>query len=110
MGRLLRNLPPGPVCIVGSDIPGLHAHHVAAAFAALTRNDAVFGPATDGGYWLVGLKRVSPPPPAIFCGVRWSTPHALDDSIATLGRCKVARVAELADVDTVEDLPRHPCR
>ena len=57
MGRLFRDLPPGPVVIVGADIPGIRAAHVAAAFAALGRHDAVLGPAEDGGYWLVGLKR-----------------------------------------------------
>lgn len=73
MGRLLRSMPPGPVCIVGADIPGLRARHVARAFEALGTAEAVFGPATDGGYWLVGLRRTGAVPAGMFGGVRWST-------------------------------------
>ena len=57
MGRLARALPPGPVIIVGSDVPAIRPHHIVATFKALGRHDAVFGPAADGGYWLVGLRR-----------------------------------------------------
>ncbi len=48
---------PGPVVIIGADIPEITPDHIGRAFAALGRSDAVFGPAADGGYWLVGLKR-----------------------------------------------------
>ena len=54
MGRILRMMPPGPVCIVGGDIPGLGPAHIDRAFGLLGTHDAVFGPAPDGGYWLVG--------------------------------------------------------
>lgn len=104
MGRILRGLPPGPVCIVGADVPGLRAAHVARAFAALGRHDAVFGPAPDGGYWLVGLKRVARPPATFLDGVRWSSPHALGDSVASLPGRRVAIVDRLRDVDTAADL------
>ena len=57
MARLFRSLPPGPVCIIGADIPGITPAHVARAFAALGAHDAVIGPAPDGGYWLIGLRR-----------------------------------------------------
>jgi rSAM/selenodomain-associated transferase 1 len=105
MGRLLRRLPRGPVCIVGGDIPGLDKRHVARAFHLLSGHDAVFGPAPDGGYWLVGMKRVAPPPATLFRDVRWSTPHALQDSIASLPGCRVALADRLSDVDTASDLP-----
>ena len=59
MARVFATLPPGPAVIVGSDIPALTPAHIAAAFGALGRAEAVFGPATDGGYWLVGLRRRS---------------------------------------------------
>ena len=98
MARTARALPPGPVVIVGCDIPGMTAGHVAAAFRKLGSFDAVFGPATDGGYWLVGLRRrprfIDP-----FTNVRWSTRHALADTVAGLGGARVAMVAMLADVD-----------
>lgn len=104
MGRLLRHLPPGPVCIVGADIPSVEAAHIARAFAALGRNEAVFGPAPDGGYWLVGLKRASSVPATLFRAVRWSTQHALTDTLGGLAHCRVAFVDQLTDVDTGTDL------
>lgn len=106
MGRLLRRLPPGPVCIVGGDIPGLDKGHVARAFDLLGGHDAVFGPAPDGGYWLVGMTRIAPPPATLFRGVRWSTSHALQDSIDSLPGLRVALADTLSDVDTASDLLR----
>ncbi|MHA7850658.1 TIGR04282 family arsenosugar biosynthesis glycosyltransferase [Roseovarius sp.] len=106
MGRLLRRLPAGPVCIVGGDIPGLQKGHVARAFDLLGGHDAVFGPAPDGGYWLVGMTRIAPPPATLFRGVRWSTSHALSDSINSLPGLRVALADMLSDVDTASDLLR----
>ncbi len=102
MERPFRHRTPGPVGIVGSDVPGLHARHIAAAFRALRRHDAVFGPARDGGYWLVGLNRRRPVP-GIFANVRWSTGDALADTLRNLSRRRVAFLEPLSDVDTVED-------
>lgn len=106
MGRILRTLPPGPVVIVGADIPGLTRAHVARAFKALGRHDAVFGPAPDGGYWLVGLRRSRRIPATLLAGVRWSGPHALADSIASIPGLSVAYADTLDDVDTAADLRR----
>ncbi|THD76636.1 glycosyltransferase [Thalassobius vesicularis] len=102
MARQLRGMPRGPVCVIGADIPGVTRAHVARAFAALGRAEAVFGPAPDGGYWLVGLK--GPVPAELFKGVRWSSEHALADSIASLQGRRVALVDVLADVDRAADL------
>ncbi len=104
MGRVFRTLPPGPVCVIGADIPGITPARIAKAFDALGHHDAVFGPAPDGGYWLVGMKRTAPVPPTLFSDVRWSTEHALADTIATLPGARVALVDHLRDVDTVADL------
>lgn len=99
MARCLAAAPgDGPVVLVGSDIPALRPAHVARAFALLRAHDAVFGPAEDGGFWLVGVSRRRPLP-ALFAGVRWSTPHALDDCLGGLGRARVALADRLADVD-----------
>lgn len=99
MARPLQRLPPGPVVIVGSDIPGVRPAHIARAFAMLGTHDAVFGPAPDGGYWLVGFRR-RPFRPDPFAGVRWSGPHALADTLANLdARVRVAMVDTLEDVD-----------
>jgi rSAM/selenodomain-associated transferase 1 len=109
MQRLFGRLPPGPVLIVGSDIPSIRPAHIAEAFRLLGGADAVLGPAPDGGYWLVGLKR-SPRVPAPFARVRWSGPHALADTLANLKRRRVALAARLSDVDTAEDLRRERAR
>jgi uncharacterized protein len=96
--RLMQLAPPGPALLVGTDIPGITAAHVALAFRLLGSHDAVFGPARDGGYWLVGLKR-RPRLLRPFQRVRWSTPHALSDTLANLEGKAVAFVGTLGDVD-----------
>ena len=57
MSRAIGACPPGPVVLVGSDIPAMRASHIAAAFGLLGARDLVFGPAEDGGFWLVGTRR-----------------------------------------------------
>jgi rSAM/selenodomain-associated transferase 1 len=103
MARVMKILPPGPVVIIGSDVPGIRPQHIAQAFHALGRHEAVFGPAVDGGYWLVGLRR-RPRRPEIFAGVRWSTPAALADTIANLPMTSVTMLETLQDIDTGADL------
>jgi uncharacterized protein len=105
MQRLFTRLPPGPVVVVGSDIPSIRAAHIAEAFRLLGEADAVFGPAEDGGYWLVGLKR-TPRVLAPFARVRWSGPQALADTRANLKGKRVALAARLSDVDRADDLRR----
>jgi rSAM/selenodomain-associated transferase 1 len=107
MARALRGMPPGPVLIVGADIPDLGAAHVAACFRLLDRHAAVLGPAPDGGYWAVGLRRGGRAAPArLFRGVRWSTEHALADTLASLRPLDVGLGPVLTDVDGVGDLER----
>ncbi|KPU84980.1 hypothetical protein JI58_00355 [Marinosulfonomonas sp. PRT-SC04] len=106
MLRLLNAPQKGPVVLVGGDIPDVRCHHIAEAFAKLGSNKAVFGPATDGGFWLVGLKRTAPAPRDMFQGVRWSTKHALADTLASMPDDTPAMVAVLQDVDTIADLAK----
>ena len=99
MLHALAACPPGPVVLVGADIPALSSHHIAEAFRLLGRHDFVFGPAADGGFWLVGARR-SPSLPVSFGEVRWSTLHALEDALANLPRrVSVGFAARLEDVD-----------
>lgn len=105
MARVMRALPPGPAVIIGTDVPDIRSDHVARAFRALGRHDAVFGPAADGGYWLVGLRR-RPRVPEIFEGVRWSTEFALADTLANARTLDVALLDVLADVDDGAALER----
>ena len=104
--RIMDRSAPGPVIIVGTDIPSIGVSHIREAFRLLGRHDAVLGPATDGGYWLVGLKR-RPRVPKPFRAVRWSSPQALEDTVANLSGLSVAHVATLSDVDTAEDFAHH---
>jgi hypothetical protein len=98
MQRIMDEAPLGPVLIVGTDIPAIEPRHIAAAFRQLGRYDAVFGPAEDGGYWLVGFRR-RPRTPHGFAGVRWSHPETLADSMANLDGLGLGMAARLADVD-----------
>ncbi len=100
-------LPPGPVVLVGSDIPAMRASHIAKAFELLGRNDLVFGPARDGGFWLAGAARVRPLPRTLFANVRWSTAAALADTLASLpSHVMVAMADTLDDVDDAAALRR----
>ncbi len=112
MARFLRaepgtGIPPGPVAVVGADLPELRPAHVAQAFGLLRRHDAVLGPASDGGYWLIGLARRRAVPRDILSGVRWSTEHALADTLVGLRHLDVALAATLHDVDSAADLEAH---
>ncbi|HEX3884716.1 MAG TPA: TIGR04282 family arsenosugar biosynthesis glycosyltransferase [Stellaceae bacterium] len=96
MHRALAAGPPGPKLLIGADIPSLAAEHIANAFRLLGDHDVVFGPAEDGGYWLVGARHRMPR----FGKVRWSSAHALDDTLAYLPkRISVGFAETLGDVD-----------
>ena len=95
------------VCVVGTDIPDLDRHRVESAFSLLSDPegaDAVFGPAVDGGYYLLALRR---PTPDLFKGIPWSTDRVLEESMKQANGLglKVESLSVLADVDRVEDLP-----
>ncbi|MCY4209076.1 MAG: TIGR04282 family arsenosugar biosynthesis glycosyltransferase [Roseovarius sp.] len=104
MGRIFRSLPPGPVCIIGSDIPEISTNHIHFAFKELGTHEAVIGPAIDGGFWLIGFKRLRRIPYALFANVRWSTEHAMADTLAGIHWISVKRIATLSDVDVASDI------
>ena len=107
MARALGHPPPGPAVLIGGDIPAVRPAHVAEAFRRLGAHDAVFGPALDGGYWLVGFSRRRPILKAAFTGVRWSSRHALADTLANLRRARVAPpLPQLEDIDDGQALAR----
>jgi len=110
MDRLFATLPPGPALIIGADIPGVTSTHIARAFAALGAHDAVLGPASDGGYWLIGLKRTRPAPTCFLKHVRWSTEAALCDTLATMRGLTYSLTDRLDDVDDAHDLARLSAR
>ena len=98
----------GYAAAVGSDHPDLDSQRVETAFDLLARgHDAVLGPARDGGYYMVALRREALHR-RLFDGLAWSTSSVLAD---TLSRCReleldVALLPEGRDLDTVDDLAR----
>lgn len=105
MGRLL-GPAVRPALLIGADIPGVSPAIIAEAFRLLRRSDVVLGPAEDGGYWLIGMNRGAPRAVS-FQGVRWSTPHALADTVACFAKSRIGYAADLGDVDDAESYRGH---
>ncbi len=92
------------VSIIGADCPSVTGDLLDETFAALRRRDLVLGPAADGGYYLIGLRR---PEPLLFADMPWGSDQVL---AVTLRRAEHRRLTmhllpELPDVDRPEDLP-----
>lgn len=102
LARIFRALGPGPAVIVGSDIAGLGAADVALAFRALRHADAVLGPARDGGFWLIGFARAKLAR-ALLAPIRWSSAHALEETVEALSPARVTLLRTLSDIDTAAD-------
>jgi rSAM/selenodomain-associated transferase 1 len=91
--------------LIGSDTPDLPREVLEQASRDLITHDVVIGPAVDGGYYLLGLRR---PAPSLFQGIAWSTPAVFAQTLAraeALG-LRVARLPVWADVDAPDDLIR----
>jgi rSAM/selenodomain-associated transferase 1 len=88
--------------IIGSDCPYLTVTDLRLAFTALKSHDLVLGPATDGGYWLIGLRRSCP---RLFSRIPWSTGVVFHETLrrARLANLKVKSLRRLSDVDTASD-------
>jgi glycosyltransferase A (GT-A) superfamily protein (DUF2064 family) len=106
----MRTLPPGPVCLIGTDVPDISVADVRRAFRLLGRADAVFGPADDGGFWLVGLKRMPRVIDPYRARVPWSQPDTLERTLANLADHRVGFTARHHDVDSATDLARNAGR
>ena len=91
------------VVLIGSDLPQLERADLASAFAALDHQEAVLGPACDGGYWLIGLRR---PEPALMEGIAWGSEQVLEQTLAALARrgLEPALLPWRRDLDRGEDL------
>ena len=93
----------GPVIAIGADAPGVTRAILMDAAQCLETAAVVAGPAVDGGYYLLGLKR---PAPQLFADIPWGTSRVLE---VTVSRCRaaditVAMLPPLRDLDTVADL------
>ncbi|NUT38893.1 MAG: glycosyltransferase [Thermoactinospora sp.] len=95
-------LCPEPVVLIGMDTPQVTPSLLVRATRALERHDAVFGPAADGGFWLLGLRE---PDPALLLGVPMSHPETGKHQLDRLERAglEVHMMPELIDVDTAAD-------
>lgn len=89
--------------VIGSDTPHISSETISTAFSLLDINDAVIGPAQDGGYYLIGLKRARA---ELFQGISWSTDKVFQETVERARELDVrlARLSTLADIDTFADL------
>ncbi len=94
------------VCIVGTDCLELTEKILITAFEAMTNQDAVVGPAVDGGYYLLGMTRFIP---ELFFKKKWSTDSVCHDTITDLEHLhfRYRLLQQLHDVDSENDLPQH---
>lgn len=91
------------VCIIGSDCYELTTEIIEQAFVELEQHDVVIGPSTDGGYYLLGMKKLYPD---LFRNKNWSTARVLEQTIESIKKeglsCYI--LPELTDVDEEKDL------
>ena len=97
----------GPALVIGSDLPALTSDLLRQAAGALRARAVVLGPASDGGYWLVGFRERLP---WLFTDMPWSTPCVLPETLSRLARRRLipAMLPELSDVDEPGDLADWP--
>jgi rSAM/selenodomain-associated transferase 1 len=91
------------IILIGSDLPDISENHINSGLEKLDKNDVVFGPAEDGGYYLIGLNKLHD---FIFNDKPWSTSHLLQETLTELDskEIKFAILETLNDIDTFEDL------
>ena len=95
---------PKKVIVIGSDCPDLSTSHLDQSFAALDHHRLVIGPATDGGYYLLGQRdQVTP---ELFQGIQWGTGSVLQQTRARANLCALSTMLldPLPDVDLPSDL------
>lgn len=92
------------VIIIGTDCPSVNPDLLKSAFQQLTDRDLILGPAIDGGYYLIGLRRFIP---ELFGGINWSTAAVFQQTVDIADRLGLSRgtLPALADIDRPEDLP-----
>ena len=93
------------VLIIGSDLFDLQEKHINEAFEELNSNDVVIGPAEDGGYYLLGMKKLQP---LIFHNKEWGTATVLKDTLNDLQNVSVHLLETLNDVDVFDDIKDNP--
>ncbi len=111
LGRKMRTALKGALkqgvnraVVIGTDCPDLTASRLRQAFEALETRELVLGPAHDGGYYLIGCRRVWP---ELFADIPWGTEHVLARTLAAARGAGLTPqvLGPLPDVDRPEDLP-----
>jgi uncharacterized protein len=92
------------ICIIGTDCFELTSEIIQQAFDQLEKHDTVIGPANDGGYYLLGMKKSTP---ELFQNKNWSTDSVAKDTIHDFKRLRLSfvKLPPLTDVDEEKDLP-----
>jgi rSAM/selenodomain-associated transferase 2/rSAM/selenodomain-associated transferase 1 len=94
--------------IIGTDIPGISRDIIRNAFEQLGKHDLVFGPARDGGYYLIGVRKGSWPKvrPVLFENITWGTDKVLTQTLQAAEKMDLSHrlLVSLSDVDRPEDL------
>ncbi|PKA82528.1 hypothetical protein ATE92_0659 [Ulvibacter sp. MAR_2010_11] len=91
--------------IIGSDMYDIDSTHLEKAFTALKMHDFVIGPATDGGYYLLGMRHVKP---ELFSNKQWGTNSVLDSTLTDLKNESLYKLPLRNDVDIYEDIKDNP--
>lgn len=93
------------IVIIGSDCPDVTPSVIEQAFEELTENDIVIGPSIDGGYYLLGMKKMCK---ELFRDIDWSTERVMGQTLERVNNLSLSiyRLPELNDIDTVEDLKK----
>ena len=89
------------IIIIGSDLLDLKPADIETAFQILNKNDFVIGPAKDGGYYLLGMKRLQS---KLFKNKKWGKSTVLNDTLKDIQNSTFVLLKELNDIDTFEDL------
>lgn len=91
------------IVLIGSDLPDITSSHIENGLKSLKNNNVVFGPAIDGGYYLVGMTKIYNP---IFDNKPWSQPQLLEVTLNELKQNNISfgLLKILNDIDTFEDL------
>jgi len=92
------------VVIIGTDLLNVATDDIESAYDQLDENDVVFGPAEDGGYYLLGMNQFIP---ELFENIEWSTENVLNQSIKQIPDQKFTLLDEKNDIDYKEDALRH---
>lgn len=89
------------IMIIGSDVLDLSAEHINKAFQMLSNKDVVIGPAKDGGYYLLGMKKLNV---NVFKNKAWGTSSVLKNTLNDIKNSSFALLEELNDIDIFEDI------